>query len=174
MADAAPRRGLRGAAIFVSPSRLRAFASFPALTRRREDAKKGDSTRQHRHACYLALTAEEANGVWWLPRSSKPLFRRGSVEGLVRFRRASASSKDVGMSGWSRPHHPLCQKSQDVRRLGCQAIPPGLQLPNVLTSLLVIPTAPAHRSKTPPSSLRPRAPRPSPPRPGRTAPDPRR
>src|SRR5205085_11290714 len=22
----------------------------------------------------------EANGVWWLPRSSKPLFRRGSVE----------------------------------------------------------------------------------------------
>src|SRR5205823_11688910 len=33
----------------------------------------------------------EANGVWWLPRSSKPLFRRGSVEGLVRFRPASAT-----------------------------------------------------------------------------------
>src|SRR5713226_858895 len=32
----------------------------------------------------------EANGVWWPPRSSKPLFRRGSVEGLVRFRHASA------------------------------------------------------------------------------------
>src|SRR5216684_4703529 len=37
-----------------------------------------------------ALPPMEANGVWWLPRSSKPLFRRGSVEGLVRFRRASA------------------------------------------------------------------------------------
>src|SRR5260370_10817877 len=36
------------------------------------------------------LPAGEANGVWWLPRSSKPLFRRGSVEGLVRFRPASA------------------------------------------------------------------------------------
>jgi hypothetical protein len=32
----------------------------------------------------------EANGVWWPPRSSKPLFRRGSVERLVRFRHASA------------------------------------------------------------------------------------
>ena len=36
-------------------------------------------------------TGGEANGVWWPPRSSKPLFRRGSVEGLVRFRRASAN-----------------------------------------------------------------------------------
>src|SRR5436305_4669849 len=32
----------------------------------------------------------EANGVWWPPRSSKPLCRRGSVGGLVRFRHASA------------------------------------------------------------------------------------
>src|SRR2546427_6082237 len=39
----------------------------------------------------IKASREEANGVWWLPRSSKPLFRRGSVEGLVRFRRASAS-----------------------------------------------------------------------------------
>src|SRR4051812_44138820 len=39
----------------------------------------------------LLGVCEEANGVWWLPRSSKPLFRRGSVERLVRFRRASAS-----------------------------------------------------------------------------------
>ena len=37
-----------------------------------------------------AAHTREAKGVWWLPRSSKPLFRRGSVEGLVRFRRASA------------------------------------------------------------------------------------
>src|SRR5215813_7900281 len=41
----------------------------------------------------------EAKGVWWLPRSSKPLFRRGSVEGLVRFRRASATTSPERPSG---------------------------------------------------------------------------
>src|SRR5258708_4568914 len=45
----------------------------------------------YRRTFPLALPDQEANGVWWLPRSSKPLFRRGSVEGLVRFRRASAT-----------------------------------------------------------------------------------
>src|SRR5947207_12370255 len=40
--------------------------------------------------CYLAGHELEANGGWWPPRSSKPLFRRGGVERLVRFRRASA------------------------------------------------------------------------------------
>jgi hypothetical protein len=47
-------------------------------------------------ACYLAVPASEANGVWWLPRSSKPLFRRGSVEGSVRFRPASAKFESFG------------------------------------------------------------------------------
>src|ERR1044071_3184518 len=50
-----------------------------------------------------APSGMEANGVWWPPRSSKPLFRRGSVEGLVRFRRASASQRlAIGGSrlGW--------------------------------------------------------------------------
>src|ERR1043166_1880235 len=45
----------------------------------------------HRPQCYPALLLLEANGVWWPPRSSKPLFRRGSVEGFVRFRHASAN-----------------------------------------------------------------------------------
>src|SRR5436190_7934656 len=43
-----------------------------------------------RRSTRAQLPHEEANEVWWPPRSSKPLFRRGSVEGLVRFRRASA------------------------------------------------------------------------------------
>src|SRR2546428_9370084 len=45
---------------------------------------------QHSSSVRIGARQGEANGVWWPPRSSKPLFRRGSVEGLVRFRHASA------------------------------------------------------------------------------------
>src|SRR5213083_3806604 len=65
----------------------------------------------------IKASREEANGVWWLPRSSKPLFRRGSVEGLVRFRRASANEK---LRCW------------DVRTLGCFG--GTFQRPNIPTS----------------------------------------
>src|ERR1700686_66036 len=44
------------------------------------------------------MSSTEAKGVWWLPRSSKPLFRRGSVEGLVRFRPASVIVQSANMS----------------------------------------------------------------------------
>src|SRR5205809_4994041 len=65
---------------------------------------------QHSSSVRIGARQGEANGVWWLPRSSKPLFRRGSVEGLVRFRRASAiyAGWDVRRLGWElgRAGHP--------------------------------------------------------------------
>src|SRR5437588_7053244 len=106
------------------------------------------STFNIEHSTFLLFSVRggEANGVWWPPRSSKPLFRRGSVERLVRFRHASAI---VGVGGWE-------------LGVGESSSTPNSRLP---TS--------AYPSGSRSSSRRPDGPRPSPPLPDRTASGPR-
>src|SRR5688572_23291520 len=72
----------------MAPS-ANAMAAMKDSTRREYEVKAKNS--EWGGGVLHAAHQMEANGVWWPPRSSKPLFRRGSVERLVRFRHASAN-----------------------------------------------------------------------------------
>jgi hypothetical protein len=110
---------------------------------------------------YPRRVREEANGVWWLPRSSKPLFRRGSVEGLVRFRHASATRVPKHRERRAMTSRSALSRATTSRRLQHRQ-PPRRE------ASARGPTW-ARPSGSRPSARRPRGPRPSPQRRRRTA-----